>query len=409
MSPKSEETSVVFMARQPIFNRQGTVTAFELLFRDSTGKSVGELTSQQEAAAIAQSVLDIGLDTLVGENRAFINIPLELLSHPALLLLPPKRVVLEILEDVEPTAELIETMKSLKSKGYTIALDDFVFDGRLDSLLPYCQLVKVEFPVADKAALRRNVAKLKSMGLTTLAEKVEEKDEYKLCLNCGFDLFQGYFFAKPELVPGAAVKAGTGTLAQLLHELQNPGVTIVRIEELLSSDARLTHQLLRIANTAAFGTSGGVASIRAALMTVGTVRLTALVGLMMIAERSGGHSDLLTLGTVRAKLCEELARHFGHSGPDRHFTVGLLSVLDAVLGMKMSDVLVQIPLAEDLKAVLLDPTKPGELGDVLRLAQAVETGNWPAVQALGVDPITVGDCYMRALHWSDEIRSQLAA
>jgi EAL and modified HD-GYP domain-containing signal transduction protein len=399
----------VFTARQPIYDRRGAITAYELLFRDSNGRSVGRLSSHQETEALAHSILDIGLDKLVGSHRAFINTPVELLNDPTILLLPPKRVVLEVLEDVEPTEELFNSLRTLRSKGYTIALDDFVFDGRLDKLLPYCQIVKVEFPAADKSQLKKNVAKLKARGITTLAEKVEERDEQKLCMSCGFDLFQGYFFAKPELVSGSVARAGNSTLAKLIQELQNPGVSIVRIEELLSSDARLTHQLFRITRSAASGGSAGVTSIRSALMTVGTARLTALVGLMMIAEQSNAQSDVLTLGTVRAKLCEELAIQMGFRGGDRHFTVGLLSVLDAVLGMRMTDVIEQMPLADDLREALIDPTGSGELCKVLRMAKAIESGDWKAVQEVDVHPTVLGDCYMRAIHWSQEIQSQLAA
>jgi EAL and modified HD-GYP domain-containing signal transduction protein len=386
------EASVVFMARQPIFDRKGAVTAYELLFRDSEGKPVGPLSSQQEAAALAQSLVDIGLDKLVGSCRAFVNVPLALLDHPSLALLPQNRVVIEILEDVEPTKELIELMQELHKSGYTIALDDFVFDGRLDSLLPHCQLVKVEFPAADQNALRKNVAKLKYMGITTLAEKVEEKREYRLCMACGFDLFQGYFFAKPELVPGSALNVSAGVQGRLLQELQSPNVSINRIEELLSSDARLTHQLLKLAQSAAYGGGEGITSIRAALMKVGTAHLVALVVLMMMAERGGGHSDLLVLGTVRAKLCEQLARQMGFDAIDRHFTVGLLSVLDAVMGLPMKDVVDQIPLSEDLRSVLIDPSGASELCQVLRLSKAVEAGEWLSIQDLHVDPVSLGDC-----------------
>jgi EAL and modified HD-GYP domain-containing signal transduction protein len=332
-----------------------------------------------------------------------------MLAHPAVTLLPPDRVVLEVLEDVEPTPEVIQAMKDLLAKGYTVALDDFVFDGRLDSLLPYCQLVKVEYPAADRTKLRRDVAKLKAMGIVTLAEKVEEKVDQKLCMDVGFDLFQGYYFAKPELVNGSAVKTGSGTLIQLLQELQNPDVSIGRVEDLLGRDARLTHQLLRIARSAALGAGAGVTSIRAALMTIGITRVSALVGLMMMAERSGTHSDLLTLGTVRAKLGEELSRRLKLSGADRHFTVGLLSVLDAVLGRPMPEVLAEIPLAADLKSALLDPSDHGDLSNVLNAVIATERGDWSVVQSLGLRTQDVSECAVLAIQWSDEIKSQMAA
>jgi EAL and modified HD-GYP domain-containing signal transduction protein len=397
------------MARQPIFDRRGVVTAYELLFRDSNGRSVQHMTEKEEASALAQSLVDIGLDRLVGKNLAFVNIPTAMLAHPAVTLLPPDRVVLEVLEDVEPTPEVIQAMKDLLAKGYTVALDDFVFDGRLDSLLPYCQLVKVEYPAADRTKLRRDVAKLKAMGIVTLAEKVEEKVDQKLCMDVGFDLFQGYYFAKPELVNGSAVKTGSGTLIQLLQELQNPDVSIGRVEDLLGRDARLTHQLLRIARSAALGAGAGVTSIRAALMTIGITRVSALVGLMMMAERSGTHSDLLTLGTVRAKLGEELSRRLKLSGADRHFTVGLLSVLDAVLGRPMPEVLAEIPLAADLKSALLDPSDHGDLSNVLNAVIATERGDWSVVQSLGLRTQDVSECAVLAIQWSDEIKSQMAA
>lgn len=404
----SPEASIVFMARQPILSRDGTVTAYELLFRDPTGRPVGPLSSQQEAAAIVQSVVDIGLDKMVGTCKAFVNVPATILQSPTLTLLPPDRVVLEILEDVDPSDELIECMKHLRELGYTIALDDFVFDGRLDRLLPHCHIVKVEYPAADKLALRRNVQRLKSMGITTLAEKVEEAKDHRLCMNSGFDLFQGYFFAKPELVPGSALKANLGLYGQLLQELQSPTASLARVEQLLSSDARLTHQLLRIASSAAYS-NGGVTSLRVALISVGTAHLVALVALMMMADRAGSRSNVVTLGTVRAKLCEEIARKLEFSGLDRHFTAGLLSVLDAVMGLPMKDVVAQIPLAPELAQVLLDQSGPGDLCTVLRLALAIEAGNWSTTADLNLKPVEAGECYLNALRYEEDLRSDLAA
>ena len=404
-----DESPIVLLARQPIYDRSMQIYGYELLFRRGDSSSAGTIASAQSAATIVRAVSDIGLQKLVEDKPAFINVPWYLLCDPALELLPPERVVLELLEDTEPTEQNIEAAAGLVKKGFTLAMDDFVFGSPQEAFLPHCKIVKVDLFENDLRHMTAHVRKLKKQRLRVLAEKVETTEMYGKCIAAGFDFFQGYFFARPDLVSSRKVPEGGAMLLRLMSMLSQPGVKLVDVEELVSTDVTLTFRLLKLVNSASLALNKPIDSLRMALLVLGTERIVALVSLLAMVGLGCKSSELLTTAMVRAKMCEEVAVAIKLPDPNKHFTVGLLSVLEAMFDTPVADLMEQLPLAPEIKAALIDPDSTCELGRSLRLALAFEQGDWSVCDELADQERAISESYITAVTWAIETKQSLAA
>ncbi|MEO1616452.1 MAG: HDOD domain-containing protein [Planctomycetota bacterium] len=370
------------VGRQPIFRANGTVYGYEFLFR-SPGQTTAVIEDGDRATAdvLVQSLVDIGLDTLVGRKLAFVNLTRNLLLGRQLACIPSNRVVLEILEDVSPDAEVLDAIRELSQAGYTIALDDFVYQPEMQPLVELADIIKLEFPAIDPSDLPHHIATLRERGVKTiLAEKLETKEDVETCKRLGCDLFQGYFYCKPEVVEGRRLPNGSLSAMQLIIELQQPEVTFGRVEQLLETDPNLSFRLLRFANSANVCASHTVESLRQATSLMGLSKLRSLASMMLLSTLGDSKpSELVRTAMIRAKLCEQLARVAGHDRLERFHTLGLFSVLDALLDLPMEEIVQSISLSAELTDAL---TKgEGILGETLAQVIALESGD-PAVNLL---------------------------
>lgn len=405
----SDQVVPVFLARQPIVDRGTVVYGYELLYRRGLNGGPGEMSDADSARSIANALIEIGLNELVGKTKAFINVDEPMIVSGVLDALPPARVVLEILETVQATERVLAEIKRLRKRGYVFALDDYVANASTQAMLPLVDLVKVDITQYSEAELVDTVGSLGGYPCRLLAERVETPEEQRTCSELGFDLFQGYFFAKPEVMEGRALKTNQLALVRLLARMNAPDLTLDELESIVVSEVQLNLRLLKFMKSAYFGLPEKVDSIRKMLLFVGVRTLAAVATVLMLSELSGKPSELIHLAMVRAKVCEMVGRSLGCSDVDRFFTTGMLSLLDAMLDLPMQDVLRQLPLTEELETVLLRPNRESDLAKALRIAMFYEAGDFEAIHEEGFDLSDADRIYRAANAWANQTQAAIAA
>jgi c-di-GMP phosphodiesterase len=385
----------VAVARQPILDRAERIRGYELLYRPAGAAALGPegATSNVIVGALA----DIGLDALVGDLKAWVNVTREFLLEVRPLPLPPERTVLELLEGQAVDAELLDVLRELREAGFHIALDDFRFDPGWDALTRHADAIKLDIQQLPGDALPDAVARLRRPGLYLLAEKVETRAEYDVCRDLGFDGFQGYFFAQPVLVEGGTVPthrlAGIAALAQAGDD-----ASFEELERLITQDAGLAYKLVRLANSAHVGARARVASVRSALTLMGSTNVRRWSMLLALAGLTDRPLHLLHTGLLRARQCELLTRRPVEEAVA--FTVGLFSILPALVGTTMEALVEGLPFDARVSGALLEHA--GEEGALLAGVLAFERGDFEACASYGIDLLEVAEVYRDALAWVEQ-------
>ncbi|MCH8274109.1 MAG: HDOD domain-containing protein [Armatimonadetes bacterium] len=399
----------VFVGRQPIYDARLRVIGYELLYRSDSGNRADARDNAATCQTIFNAFIEIGLNRLVGDKPAFINLTRELLSEMHGFSPPTGRVVLEVLEDVTVDESLVQAVRDLKGRGYRIALDDFVYQPKHKSLLRLADIVKIEVLGKPRSEIREEVMFLRRRVPKLLAEKVETHSDFQYCKNLGFDYFQGFFFCKPKVLKARAVPADKLALLQLLSKLRDPNVRLEELEQIIMRDVALSYKLLRCINSAFYGLPKKIDSLRQAILFLGMRSILGWVSLVALSGITGKPSELFVTAMVRAKMCELLARDTRKKQPEVYFTTGLLSVLDALMDMPMENLLESLPLSDEVNKVLLGRDEDSDLADLLRCVLAYERGDWDRVAESGIEGKTVQHAYVEAVDWaaqtSDALRS----
>jgi c-di-GMP-related signal transduction protein len=406
----------VLVARQAIFDCDRRVYGYELLFRSRAEQSEfdgteGGLATQQ---VLANSLLVIGLENLVGNKKAFVNFGRGPLLQGWHASLPRESTVIELLETVEPDDEVLAACRRLREQGYRIALDDFVFRAGCERLLEIADLIKVEVQSAPWPEQKALVRASKARGLEMLAEKVETYEQFESARQAGYDYFQGYFFARPVTMHGRRIPTNKLHCLRLLEEAQRPELDFDRLEELILEDVSLSYQLLRYVNSPLFALASTIRSIRQALLYFGETELRKWVVLATLARTGADKpSELIRHSLVRARFCESLARLSAAAGARSGleqfaFLTGLFSLLDALVDRPLQEMLSEIGLAAEIAAVLRGDTgDSSQLGCVYRLARAYEAADWPLVEQLGTGlgaPMSeLAGAYCEAAGWAQQV------
>ncbi len=399
-----ESVEQVHVARQPIFDARQQVYGYELLYRARAfDAACTAVPSEASARVIADTVQAIGFDTLTHGHRAFINLSTETLLAGAADFFDPSRVVLELLESIEVTPEVVEMCRALHARGYPIALDDFDGGPRAEALLPYARFVKLDMLALPAARFASMAAQLKPRGLTVVAEKVENADALDVAREAGCTLFQGYYFCKPVRLSGQSLSTSQIGQMRLISALYKPTVSLSTIEELLKLDSGLSYRVLRTVNSAALGLRREVRSIREALLYLGLDQVRRWTSVWLLAGANRGPSELLTTTVMRARACELVGRAMGRAdGGAEYFLLGLCSLLDTILGQPMTRVVADLPLGETIRDALLG--KPNVARHVLEAVTHYEQGRFrEAAQlatTLGSDLGMLSMAYADALQWS---------
>ncbi|HNO75336.1 EAL and HDOD domain-containing protein [Nitrosomonas mobilis] len=403
----------IFLGRQPILDRQQNLVAYELLFRPGQVDSVHVADNVNASANVLVNAYgQLGIQRVLGNQRGFINVNQELLLSDAILLLPHQHVVLELLESIVITPEIVQRCLDLKQKGYHLALDDVTtIDERLESLLPIVNVVKVDVLALTDAAIEQLITRLKRWPVVLLAEKVENPVRARLCMDLGFELFQGFFFAKPEIVSGKQIEPSNLSMLQLLSLVMQDG-EIEKIEQLLKHQPGLSYNLLRMVNSVAGGLPQKVGSIKQAVMVLGYQQLQRWVQLLLYAVNSSGENNtnaLMQTAAIRGRLMELIAamdRPHDKSYQDRAFMTGIMSLLDALLGMNIQEVVDKLEMPEEMTRALLK--REGRLGQQLLLVEASENNDLIQVDKIIVDlgfldTSALTHAELSALEWAGQI------
>lgn len=402
--------SSVIIARQPILERNQNVSAFEILFRSSAEQTAAPvILDDQHASVEVTSILlnEIGLNNVVDDRLAFINISYDFIVNRLAYALPKERVVLEVLENTPPTPEVLDELKELSVEGYTIALDDVVYSESLDSLIEIADIIKVELPAIADGDLPDQVKKLRAFGgqKKLLAEKVETHEMFQRCLDLGFDLFQGYYFCKPETVKSQKLAENKMASLRLLKALQNPDVDIDELSILLQTDPILCVKLLKFVNSSKFHLKRNIDSIRSATTIVGLKKIKSFAQIATIANLGCDKpSPLIFEALFRAKMCELLAVESKRES-EKYFTTGLLSLVDAILDQPMEEALSPLSLDSDITDAIQN--HQGPMSDVIELVRTYNNfdAEVPAHPTLTIESIQ--NAYLMSLAWAKETMDEL--
>jgi EAL and modified HD-GYP domain-containing signal transduction protein len=384
---------VVLLARQPILDAAGTIQGHELLFRrpDGSGWPI-----EDESAATAQVLVaafaDLSLGAVTSGTRAWINTPARFLLDTDLSVLPPDRLVLELLERDEVDAAFYARVVELARSGFTLALDDFEYRADTAALLHAVTYVKLDVRALGIAGVAEQLRLLADHDVTVVAEKVETAEEVDACRALGIGLFQGYYFEKPRLVRGH--RAPGAALTQLRQATSlTASSTFEDVERIVRNDPGLSVRVLRYINSAAVGARSNVTSIRHALMLVGTKIVRQWLLLVLMGDLGKVRPAVLSAGLVRARMCETLARTRGLA-PDSAFVVGLLSVCDALIDAPLDEIIPTLPLCDELRDAIVG--HEGPLGALLATAITLEHG------AARTTDRTEAYALYESVRWADE-------
>jgi EAL and modified HD-GYP domain-containing signal transduction protein len=367
-----EEKGHVLLARQPIYNRSLEIAAYELLFRGNLGAKDAQFTCGDKATSqvLLNAFGEAGLESICGNHPAYINFTKNLiLDRPPF---DPKQYVIEILEDIEVDDELISAIQMARQEGSKLALDDFILDKNSVPLLALVDIVKIDVLALSKQQIERFAKVFKPRHMTLLAEKVENHEMYEFCKDLGFDLFQGYFLSKPQIVEGRAMPDNKLLVLKLVKDLQNPEVSIESMTDTLSKDPQMGYKLLRLVNSAAFATIGKCTSVQQAITLLGLSHIRSWATLLALGNLEDKPSALIQTSLERAILCAKLGEKIGQHPVHEYYTVGLFSLLDAFLDRPILEIIKSLQLPEEIETAIISYTS--HLGLTLHTAICFQEG-----------------------------------
>ncbi|WP_027858564.1 EAL and HDOD domain-containing protein [Marinobacterium jannaschii] len=350
------------IARQPIVDRELRLVGYELLYRRMEDQPHAVTGHMATAQVLSTSLSEASLKELTGNSTAFINMTREAILNMDQLSLPKEKVVFEILEHVEIDLQLRAKIEELVAAGYRFALDDFNLDGLHNELVDIAYVVKVDVLELGREAIREHVERLRQFPVVLIAEKVESWEEYEYCKSLGFDLFQGYFFAKPQLISGRSVCHNRATTFRLVARLNDPDIEFDELEALVSQDPGLSYKLFRYVNSALVAGSRTFSNLRQVLVLLGIIRLRAIATMFAMCRMEATPLALVRTMLQRAQLCRLIAEQQGREDPEDYFIVGMFSLLDALMDCSIEEALQELPLPPEQVAAIVDMAGPqGEI------------------------------------------------
>ncbi len=390
----------IYIARQPIYDANLKVIAYELLFRSGKTNEANVIDGDSATTnVIINALTEIGMDQLVGPHKAFINLTrnhiIQMAEQPLHEL--KERLVLEILEDIKAEEVIVNAVKKLAKDGFTIALDDFIYSESLQPLVDISNIIKIDLMALTDKELEAHVIKLADGKRKLLAEKVETQEEFDRCKELGFDYYQGYFFSKPQIIKGQSLPANKLAIMKLLAKLQDDESSTAELAQTITQDITMSVRVLRYINSAQFGFGKEVNSIQQAIMMLGRTTIRNLANLVTMSQIEDKPHELLIISMIRAKMAENIAQ-IVKADKEACFTTGLFSIIDTLMNNDMELLIEGLPLVENIRTALI--RREGELGEILNCVLAYESGDWKNshYKKLSIDEIR--DCYLDALKWA---------
>ncbi|MDD2308323.1 MAG: HDOD domain-containing protein [Desulfuromonadaceae bacterium] len=405
------------MGRQPILNGLEEVVGYELLFRSpqSTSSAVIINASHATSSVILNILSHFGVSEILGNYRGFINVDADMLLSEALELLPADMIGLELLEDIIITPEIIARCRKLKADGFVLALDDHRYNPAYEELYAgVVDIVKIDMIATPLEDLYREVEQFRRYPVQLLAEKVDSRHVYLRCRKMGFELFQGYFFARPSLMQKSRMENSAGTFFKLMQQLA-ADAEIDEIEQTFKQSPALTYKLLLLVNSVSCSTREKIRTVLHAITQIGLEHLHRWVHLAIFADDGGSelNSAILDMAAVRAAFMEEMASLkpqnpllLRHAQPEEAFMVGTLSMLKDIYDIDLKEIVTQLNLSDDIQDALLN--RGGDLGTLLCLAEMMESLELDeaaeCLGRLGISLDTVITCQKKAYNWRNKLR-----
>jgi len=403
---KEVTAGVRYVARQPILDVQGKVHGYELLFRagpEQGFRGDGDLATR----TMIDNTLVFGLGRLTCGLPGFVNCTVDALTGNLVRVMPSGMTVLEILESIEPTAEVIEACHNLKAAGFRLALDDFTWRPGADPLVEMADYIKIDFTLSNAEERRILLARLSGYPVALIAEKVETQEQFERACDEGFALIQGYYFCRPMLLENHKVPANRMLQMEILRYLQDDSFDVRELAPLVKRDTSLTYRLLRLVNSPLYGLRQEVRSVKAALIVAGEVAFRRMATLAITSELNAGQpTELLRMAMVRARFCE-LAAEAGGLDPTEQYLLGLLSLLGAMLRVPMKELTPMLPLREEIRRALEGEATPER--SLLAWLEGHERGDWTECDAIaekhGLEWDRLPGFYEQAVEWAEEVLS----
>ena len=398
----------VFVARQPILDGSRKLVAYELLFRSSASAQGAEVAdgSQATAQVAIDTLLSLGLNTVVGRHRAFINADLEMLASEAIEVLPTDRFVLEVLETVPAWAR--ERCAELRDRGFEIALDDFVVGDDRERLADLVDYIKVDLMLTREQGLGQLVGDLRRFDARLLAEKVEDTNDFDFCRELGFDLYQGYFFARPTTVSGRGLDVERAGLIRSFRAVSDDR-SVDEVADVLKQNAKLGLQILRIANSAGLGSVQKISSFEHAIMYIGRQHLRRWLLLLLYSSRSGLElgNPAIEIAAIRGRMLELLcplaptSAGLDDEAHDGAFLAGLLSLSESALGLELTELMDELGVHAAVRAGVL--SREGLIGSLIDAVEHLERGRFDelceSLERAGLSMEQIGHAQMEAFDW----------
>jgi len=407
------ETETLFIGRQPILDREEKLFGYELLFRSADTLSANVTDYFHAAVTVVLNTLStFGITGLLGRYKGFFNVNTDLLMSETLELLPREHVVIELLESIEISDEVVERCRTLKERGFSLALDDHICQKSYEPLYEIVDIIKLDVLALSPAALQDSVERLRGKPLRLLAEKVETPEQFARCMKMGFDLFQGYYFAKPVVLKQRRMDISKLTLMKLL-QLINKDAETGLIEKTFKENPSLTYNLLRLVNSVAMGLREKIRSLRHAIAMLGREQLKRWIVLALFAssDERGFCSPLLEMAAMRGRLMELLVKSVpllgrGPEYAETAFMTGVLSLINVILDIPIGEATRQLNLADDISQALLG--RKGILGDLLAMAEKLEQADFRGVALLlskcHLSFADLQSAQMDAIRWTNSLQ-----
>jgi len=407
---EGQACKAIFVARQPIFDANETVWAYELLFRSSAQAKTADVAEDDLAtASVIADGFALAFSGMDKSKKAFINFPQRLLLDNSVYALPREICVVEVLETITPTLEMITALTNIKSRGYTLALDDYVGQPGYEDVIRLADIVKVDLLGMSHDRLREVSAGLHRYGCRLLAEKVEDRETYELSKILGFTLFQGFFFSRPETMTGSKVPTPVLAKMRLLRALSGDDFDVRALTKIISSDPSVSYRLLNFINSAAFSLRAKIQSIQQALTLLGKqqIRQWFLAVIISDFDSTGKVQEAAYTSLQRARYLESMAKMYKNRAfpSETLFMLGLFSKLDVLLSQPMDKLMQNIALDKDVEDALL--SKPSPYWSWLSLVEDIEIGNWEDVFAFlnnrDMDQEASATSYAEAITWTQTL------
>lgn len=399
----------IFLARQAIYDTKHKVKAYELLFRNSNeNRFAGDVDEDKATIKLISNCATIGLNELISNKMAFINFTQGLLLKDIPSLLSKERIVIEILESVKPTVEILDYLKKLKDDGYTIALDDVIARSTYKEFGDLIDIYKIDFfntTRSDRQELVRNINKYNPKA-NLLAEKIETDEDYEEAISNGYSYFQGFYFSKPIMILGKDIPLRNISCFNIMVELLNDEFDVDKVEAIIKSDVAISYKLMKFLNSATFSFVQRISSIKQAIMLLGRKELKKWLALIVISEMQNGNDEEITNSTIiRGRFCELIQSELNPKKGSLAFMVGLFSNLDAFMQKKMDELVDELPIEEEIKRALVG--EENELRNILNLVQAYEKMNIKLIEhfskVLKIDKNILVDLYVDSIEWSNKL------